>query len=143
MPVPPFHPGRKAMPWGADQMECTRWFELLIDRLAGELAEDEAALLEQHLARCAHCRREEKRIAALLAAPASDGWSPGAEWPRRILDQAHRMRTHEGPARDPRSVAASALFRARVAGLFRRAVPVYAVLAIAVFCAVGGIWAGR
>lgn len=54
-------------------MECDRWQELLLDRLADDLSEDDAIRLEQHLVACPRCTAEENCLRRLWQAAADAG----------------------------------------------------------------------
>ncbi len=50
-------------------MQCnerSRWQAMIIDRLANELGEEDAVLLEQHLSDCESCMREARTLAGVM-----------------------------------------------------------------------------
>src|SRR5256885_7470381 len=75
---------------------CERWSIALEQERQGELAPEERAALERHLAGCARCTAERANIASLaegLAAPAA----PGGSWDdlRGRIERLQRRRKRE------------------------------------------------
>jgi anti-sigma factor RsiW len=70
-------------------MICDTRKETLIDLLAGELSEEEAVVVEQHLAECRACRAEMNAL-ALMTHPflSEESWQPDAAMADRILLRA-------------------------------------------------------
>jgi anti-sigma factor RsiW len=70
-------------------MTCDMRPETLIDLFGGELAEDEAVMVEQHLAECAACRAEMNALAVTTRPFASEeSWQPDAAMADRVLLRA-------------------------------------------------------
>ncbi len=85
-------------------MDCAQWQSLLVDHLAGELEEDRAIQLEQHLAECCPCSAREEELRALMhEARARREWSAPEGMEERLLAV---MRS--GARRQPESVEAKA-----------------------------------
>jgi hypothetical protein len=73
--------------------------ETLIDLLAGELSEEEAVVVEQHLAECRMCRVEMNAL-ALMTHPflSEEPWQPDAAMAGRILLRAQTGEWAASPA---------------------------------------------
>jgi hypothetical protein len=128
-------------------MQCKNWDEMVIDRLAGELGEEDSILLEQHLAECPRCRQEEIRLRELLDAQRrqEDG-TPGEGMLARLLDVMRGGTEREPRLEIPipqsgRRAGSHASFN--LAALFRRPLPSYAALLLVFMAMGGGIWIGR
>jgi len=101
-------------------MDCSHWKEMIIDRLADELNEEDSILLEQHLAECEACRREEQMVACLF-----ESACPTEEWPIDVrMEDA--LIGEMGRPRDGEP-SAPGLWNALVAAV-RRPLPSYAVM---------------
>jgi hypothetical protein len=153
-------------------VSCDRWQSFIIDRLADELEEDDAIMLEQHLADCAACAGEERRLRLILQcakeerAAIADGeaecmpdvtqHAAGAAMEERlvaILREQRQAAAREGIAR--RDAEAAGLGRPpsgeRAAGFRSRnplrilitPVPALAALALVCIAAFGGLWFGK
>jgi hypothetical protein len=85
-------------------MTCETPKETLIDLLAGELSEEEAVRVEQHLAECPACRVEMKSL-ALMTHPflSEETWQPDAAMADRVLrrGQADGWVASSAPASTP------------------------------------------
>ena len=101
-------------------MSCESWKEAILDRVAGEASEEKAIAVEQHLAECAACAEEARRLARLLAATGPrEEWAAGSQMEERLVRELR-----------PRVGAWTALWRWRV--------PAYAVLGVALVSAAIG-----
>jgi anti-sigma factor RsiW len=102
------------------RMSCESWREAILDRVAGEASEETAIAVEQHLAECAACAEEARRLARLMeaACPRAE-WVAGSEMEERLVR-----------ALRPRPSPWTALWRWRV--------PAYAVLGVALVSAAIG-----
>ncbi len=118
-------------------MSCDRWIDLLVDRSANELDEEETILLEQHLADCPECRSEES---APESDPCSGGtrkraYRPAPDMERRIWA---RWQLEHG------SDAGSGTRRPfRLMLPFTRQVPVYVAATVAILAVLAGLWMGQ
>jgi anti-sigma factor RsiW len=128
-------------------MGCDAWNEMLIDRLAGELDEEDSVLLEQHLDECPGCREEEQRLQEILEAQKT-----GPEWAPRegmLSGLLARMRLEVAgiPDRPPVPAAAGRPRIGRrftgVFGFLGRPLPSYAALVLVLAATGGGFWIGR
>jgi len=122
-------------------MKCEDRFDAILDRLAGELNDEESTALEQHFVECARCEEEARRLEALLAgARAAGQWAvdPGIE--ARALE-AVRSRGMRERASDARRLVAAGRPGAR--RLSTRPVPISVAAAAAVVCLAAGFWSGR
>ena len=137
-------------------MDCRRWTEALIDHLAGELPEEEAVLLEQHLAECETCRREERSLSGILASPPEAVGSPQADGCRPATETMPAGQATDPAGAEPawmrRVLASGAAASARgpgsggfplVLSWFRRPLPAYAVVLLLLLAAGVGLWLGR
>ncbi len=150
-------------------MSCRKWTDLLLDRWANELSEEEAILLEQHLADCEACRAEESRLTQGLAGvscgtsyhPASD--LARRTWERWKLENSLNRKPaeapvaaaalREGPSRrrwiaahgSPFELGSERTTNRLVAALFpfTRRIPVYFTAVAAALAILLGIWMGR
>jgi anti-sigma factor RsiW len=119
-------------------MSCESCRDRLVDRLAGELSEEDAVLLNQHLAECAACSREEEQLRQLFAAArAGDSWRESGGLRGSLLEALEReaslRRTSGGRAFQVPAVLA----------LARRPVSIYAALGLLVAGLASGFWLGR
>ncbi|MBU1701127.1 MAG: zf-HC2 domain-containing protein [Candidatus Eisenbacteria bacterium] len=130
-------------------MACEKWRDLIIDRLADELGEEDAVLLEQHLADCADCTKEEQRLSRLLHAVL-----PREEWPEKSaiedrLAAVLRQRTAAWAPAASAPAGSSALRRRISQGaqqfllLFRQPMPIYAVFSLVLLAVTTGFWIGH
>jgi len=115
-------------------MSCEAWREAIIDRLAGELSEEQAIQLEQHLAECPECTVEARRLAEVLASAL-----PCAEW---VADPRIEARL-VGEMRRQRASARAGSVRHGWRSLLAPRVPTYATLGVALLCVVIGIQVGQ
>ena len=117
-------------------MSCKRWIDLLVDRSANELEEEENILLEQHLADCPACRSEELRLGRILAPDESQmAYQPAPEMERRIWAQ-WRLELGSDAGSGPRRPLWLLL-------PFTRRVPFYWAATAAVFAILVGLWVGQ
>jgi anti-sigma factor RsiW len=102
------------------RMSCESWREAILERVAGEASEETAIAVEQHLAECAACAEEARRLALLLEATGpGEAWTAGSQMEERLVRELR-----------PRVGAWTALWRWRV--------PAYAVLGVALVSAAIG-----
>jgi len=116
-------------------MDCSHWKEMIIDRLADELNEEDSILLEQHLAECEACRREEQMVACLFeSACPTEEWHIDVRMEDALIGEMGRPRDGEP--------SAPGLWNALVAAV-RRPLPSYAVMVTLFVSSLGGFWLGR
>jgi anti-sigma factor RsiW len=117
-------------------MSCERWIDLLVDRSANELDEEETILLEQHLADCPACRSEAFQLGRILAPeePRTD-YRPALDMERRIWAQRRRELGSDAGSRPRRPL--------RLLLPFTRQIPVYWAASAAVFAVLVGLWVGQ
>ncbi len=115
-------------------IEC-RWSPMIIDRLADELDEERAILLEQHLVECSSCKTEDRELRHLLGAagPIENG-TAGPGLLASLLPEVRRNR--QAVSESPR--AAIGFF-----GRLRFSFPAYAAVLLALGTAAAGFWIGR
>jgi hypothetical protein len=149
---------------------CAGWQEMIIDRLADELADVDSILLEQHIQECPSCASEERSVRALYERVRATG----EEIPAGISQEIHERllrefralrgdpvsapwRATEGTSRAAAEVskrrkgAAERIQRGRpgaiipgfIPGFLGRPIPVYGALALVVGACVAGAWFGR
>lgn len=137
-------------------MDCLTWQERLVDFLAGELSEEKAILLEQHLAECNGCSDVEHELRELFSqAQASEEWAPAPEMEERLLSVMRRI-PREGPQRVPAAASSSQVapalvenpaahtsFLARGLRAFLRPIPAYAAVLILLITSSGAFWVGQ
>lgn len=112
-------------------MSCESWHEALVDRVAGEISEERAIQLEQHLAECAACIEEVQRLERLIDSTRirDDGTiDPGTE--DRLVGALRRQHASRAPA-------------SWWAALWQRRVPAYAIVAVALVGVIAGTQLGR
>lgn len=114
-------------------MACTEWKAMLIDHLAGELSEEDAVLLEQHLAECRACRREAEAMNHLYKSATAERVAVGDRGLEDRLVAALRREHAPAPRR-----SWWALFAA-----LRQPIPSQAMVVVACVCLVAGFWFGR
>lgn len=131
-------------------MCCDGWREMIIDRLADELSEEDCVLLEQHLGNCESCRREEGELSKILAfASLGRDWSPQTAMETRLCGELRRIRPASDSKMDDAASAEtmpmpwSHRFRNRLSALVRRPLPSYAVMLTVVVGGILGFWLGR
>jgi hypothetical protein len=123
--------------------------EMIIDRLADELGEEDAVLLEQHIAECRACAAEERRLGRLLQASV-----PREEWPEDSGLENRLASALQGlAAAAPVSAAINAKrlpVPHRIVHWLRhflkpvgRPVPAYAVLSLTLVGITAGFWIGQ
>lgn len=128
-------------------MSCEGWNEKIIDRLAGELPDDEAILLEQHLAECPSCSGEERRLHEIVAAAVgAEPWREGEGLRPALRAELRALRGHDASGA-PRSEAGTSRapftgLRARILAPLARPVAAYAAIALVVLGAAFGFWMG-
>lgn len=112
-------------------MSCESWHDEIIDRVAGEIGEERAIQLEQHLAECAACTEEMCRLERLIDSTRvrDDGAiDPGME--DRLVGALRRQHASRAPA-------------SWWAALWQRRVPAYAIVAVALIGMIAGTQLGR
>ena len=112
-------------------MSCESWHEEIIDRVAGEIGEERAIQLEQHLAECAACTAEMQRLERLIDSTRirDDGpVDPGTE--DRLVGALQRQHAWREPA-------------SWWEALWQRRVPAYAIVAVALIGVMAGTQLGR
>jgi anti-sigma factor RsiW len=149
-------------------MACEQWREALIERLVDELDEDQAIRLEQHLAECVACRREEAQLRMLFAAAApAESWDVPPEIEKRLHAwlRAHAARglapsvprgaepssaaspaPGEAPAGARRRTQRARLGKGAAAGwlaLLTGRMPAFAALPLAAAALLIGLWVGQ
>jgi anti-sigma factor RsiW len=111
-------------------MSCESWREAILDRVAGEAGEERAIAVEQHLAECAACAAEARRLERLLGAAAPRGeCAADAEMENRLAAELRRRGA-----------------RPRLAGwtiVWRWRVPAYGALAVALLGVAVGVRVGH
>jgi hypothetical protein len=151
-------------------MACEMPRESLIDLLSGELSEEEAVIVEQHLADCAPCRQEMEALGALTSPFVSEEpWQPDAAMADRVLARAKARGWMPSPARQPAATVSTApsgpaaaasqsvspaigtqvhpvstsnsLFTLMLAWV-RRPLPSYAAATLAIVALAAGLWLG-
>lgn len=153
-------------------MTCDMRKETLIDLLAGELSEEDAVRVEQHLAECRACRAETTAL-ALVTHPflSEEPWQPDAAMADRILQWVPPEGRSASPAPCAPVLAAGASDHAFVSPVvqppvssvvragarspirarslwsvplawFTRPLPSYATLAVALLALVAGLLLG-
>jgi hypothetical protein len=129
-------------------MACETWATLILDRVADELGEDEAVRLEQHLAQCEDCAREERRVRGLLgAAVPRKEWTPDPSMEERLLGEMRKSASRERSPRpsEARTSGRGAAAKTRWAALrdlLRHRVPIYAAAAALVIAVGSGFLLG-
>jgi len=136
--------------------EQTRWQAMIIDRLADELSEEDAVLLEQHLGECESCMREAQVLTGVLRTAAeAEEWQPNPALEARLAAALHDLQAGAGlqmaTGVDPgaptvRSAVPPAPRRgwlASLANLGFRPLPFYAAAALVLVAAAAGFWTGR
>jgi len=141
---------------GGTEMSCERWREKLIDRLAGELSQEDTIQLEQHLAECSDCAEEERRLRHLLLSTVPrEEWLADTAMEDRLVAELQRQR--EAPVREqaerehkndayatPRTRTAVARWMQRaLPGFLRRPLPAYAALSVVLVALLAGFWLGH
>ncbi len=131
-------------------MSCDRWIDLLVDRSANELDEEQTILLEQHLADCPECRSEELRLSRILTLEERGGAyrpAPFMEqriWARWQLEQESDARSGTRWQLEHDSDAGSGTRRPlRLKRPFTRQVPVYVAATVAILAVLAGLWMGQ
>jgi anti-sigma factor RsiW len=122
-------------------MVCEMREETLIDLVAGELTEDEAVRVEQHLAECAPCRTEMNAL-ALMTHPfvSEESWQPDAAMADRVLARAEAGGWGPSPALPSASSARSWLLVPF--SWIRRPLPSYATVGFALLALAVGLFLG-
>jgi anti-sigma factor RsiW len=124
---------------------CDHWNNLIIDRLADELSESDAILVEQHLSECRECAAKERTLRALvdsIRTVEEYGVDPAMEERLALAFRAHQGRgrpsdrTRRAPDRERRSLGF-------LPGLLLRPIPVYATLVLIVGACLSGAWLER
>jgi anti-sigma factor RsiW len=125
-------------------VSCETWDEKIIETLAGELADDEAILLEQHLAECASCRREELALRSLAAATREgDAWR---ESPRLRATLVAELRSVTGRSKGARALDARGVEPGplrRLMAALERPIAAYAAILLVVAGAGAGFRLGE
>jgi anti-sigma factor RsiW len=103
-------------------MSCESWLPEIVDRLADEIGEERAIRLEQHLAECPACAEEMQRLARVCA----------VDRPAEVAPSRARM--EEELVRELRRRHAEPWW----AALWRRRVPAYLTLGVALAAALAG-----
>jgi hypothetical protein len=125
-------------------MSCEQWRERIIDSLANELGEEEAARVAEHVAGCAACARE-ARLARALVREAATGpeWCENPATRARLLEALRENRG--GARRAAGGVAEDAPARGlahRIASALSRPIPAYAAIALVAVALVFGFAIG-
>jgi len=103
----------------------------MVDHLAGEISEERAIRLEQHLAECAACAEEMQRLERFTdRARTANEWTADPDLEDRLVAALRRQHA----ARAPRSWWAA---------LWQRRVPAYAIVAVALIGVIAGTQLGR
>jgi len=128
-------------------MSCDLWRGLIVDRLADELAENEAVLLEQHLAECVDCAAEEHRLRHLLRSYASqEEYTTAPSIEERLLEHMRARTREDGSLRAeaaPRPADGDRRWWKRLPNLFLRPIPAYVAMVLIAGAALTGLWFGR
>jgi anti-sigma factor RsiW len=112
-------------------MACESWSEELIDRLAGEISEERAIRLEQHLAECRACTEEMRRLERLVESTRSrEEWTADSQLEERLV----------GTLRRQHAAQASGSWWA---ALWQRRVPAYAIVGVALMGVIAGMQLNR
>jgi hypothetical protein len=128
-------------------MQCkeqSRWQAMIIDRLANELGEEDAVLLEQHLSDCESCMREARTLAGVLTKA-----SGPMEWTADpVLEERLLAALGPRPAEAHRGGLAASADRpsllAALAGIrLRPSFSVGTAIALVLIAAAAGFWTGR
>jgi len=145
-------------------VSCDSWQGRIIDRLSDELGEEDAILLEQHLAECAACASEERLLRALLESSTPAAESAAEDGPERAsyaameedlaatlrgigpvekrVDRVGRGtgRAGRGTGRAGRGIGR--VGRLGILPIFSLPVPAAATVALVCLAALGGVWLG-
>lgn len=129
-------------------MSCERWREKLIDRLAGELSEEDTIQLEQHLAECSDCAEEERRLKHLLLSTVPrEEWLADTAMEDRLVVELHRQRQGRARGQAEREHGSSAdatrWTQRALPGFLRRPLPAYAALSVVLVALLAGFWLGH
>jgi hypothetical protein len=128
-------------------MHCENWDEMLIDRVAGELREEDAVLLEQHLAECRDCLEEHLRLSEMLASQReSEAWIASPELLPRLLASMREPTPRPSVSRRASRFAGIRTGTSpawTIRSIFLRPLPTYAAAGLIVFAVGAGIFIGR
>jgi anti-sigma factor RsiW len=117
-------------------MSCKRWIDLLVDRSANELDEEETILLEQHLADCPMCRSEELHLGRILAPEEPQrAYRPAPDMERRIWAQWRLELGSDTGSRPQRPFWPMLSFTRRVPLCWAATATIFAILV--------GLWVGQ
>ena len=116
-----------------------RWKEMLVDHLADELDEENAILLEQHLAECPACTEDQRRLRELC-----DAAAPRLEWrPGQHLEAGLIRRLRAVSGRQSGNTPWVRQSAALLGKLARRPLPAYAAVPLVLLALAGGLWLGN